>query len=277
MTRQGNLMIGLGGIAIVYGLLQLVQNLIRWMSNLYWEINTSIENLAVQLSVPPEFFYGLAILMCGFLMLVFIVAAILIYRRKRRHIEFSLWKRRLTVAQSQLENLQKTETATIEREKTKHALKISNIDHLKGVDFEQYVGELFKFKGYTVTITKASNDLGVDVIAEKAGKKTAIQVKRQSKAVSRRAVSDVVAGKQHYQCDFAMVVTNDYFQKGAKELATSTQCQLIDRDELAVWMTDYHAVEVEELLEVREIREKLETQKKKIRFIERKIALFRDK
>ena len=36
-----------------------------------------------------------------------------------------------------------------------------------------------------------------------------------------------------------MVVTNNYFTKGAKELAQSTACKLIDRDSLAQWILDY--------------------------------------
>jgi hypothetical protein len=36
-----------------------------------------------------------------------------------------------------------------------------------------------------------------------------------------------------------MVVTNSYFTRGAKQLAHSTGCELIDRDILAEWILDY--------------------------------------
>ena len=57
--------------------------------------------------------------------------------------------------------------------------------------------------------------------------------------VSRRAVSDAVAGMYHYGCNKAMVITNNYFSPGAITLARSTGCILIDRNILANWVTKY--------------------------------------
>jgi len=54
--------------------------------------------------------------------------------------------------------------------------------------------------------------------------------------VSRRAVSDAVAGQHYYNCDLAMVITNNYFQEGAIQLAKSTNCTLVDRDTLSEWI-----------------------------------------
>ncbi|MCZ7583666.1 MAG: restriction endonuclease [Deltaproteobacteria bacterium] len=67
--------------------------------------------------------------------------------------------------------------------------------------------------------------------------KYAVQVKRYTgQKVSRRAVSDAVAGKAHYGCTHAMVVTNSTFTPGARLLAGSTGCELIDRYDLLQWM-----------------------------------------
>ncbi|MBV8101041.1 MAG: restriction endonuclease, partial [Verrucomicrobia bacterium] len=82
----------------------------------------------------------------------------------------------------------------------------------------------------------ASGDLGVDLIASKGQDRIAIQVKRYGGTVSRRAISDAVAGMQHYRCNQAMVITNSRFTPGAITLAKSTQCSLIDRDELVKWI-----------------------------------------
>jgi restriction system protein len=104
-------------------------------------------------------------------------------------------------------------------------------------DFEQYVGRLLEQQGYKVKITGKPGDLGVDIVAQKGSLQCAVQVKLQVKPVSRRAISDVVAGKHHYGCNAAMVVTNNIFAKQAVDLARSTRCILIERTILARWIT----------------------------------------
>jgi restriction system protein len=119
------------------------------------------------------------------------------------------------------------------------ALQISNIDNMSGIEFEHYVAALFRRRGYTARVTKASGDLGIDIIIEKAGIKYGVQVKRQSSPISRRAVSDAVGALNHYKCQNAIVVTNNYFTRDAIELARSNNCQLVDRDLLAAWIRDF--------------------------------------
>lgn len=121
------------------------------------------------------------------------------------------------------------------------ALEIAEVDMMPGKTFEQYVALLLKSQGYEVSLTPTSGDFGVDIIAEKFGAKYAIQCKRQKAKVSRNAISDAVAGKKFYDCDEAMTVTNSYFSGPALEFAIKTDCILIDRDDLAEWIADYHA------------------------------------
>ena len=108
----------------------------------------------------------------------------------------------------------------------------SNVDNMSGHDFENYIGKLFKKNGYRVNVTKGSGDYGVDIIAKKGDHKIAIQTKRRKSKVSRTAVSDAVGGMKHYQCNKSMVVTNNYFTEGAKKLAKSNNCDLVDRKDL---------------------------------------------
>lgn len=111
-----------------------------------------------------------------------------------------------------------------------------DIDRLDGPAFEHYVEGLLAQRRYRVKHTGRPGDLGVDLIAEKSPYRYAVQVKRASDPVSRRAVSDAVAGMAHYGCNRAMVITNSRFSPGARELARSTQCILIDRLTLADWI-----------------------------------------
>jgi HJR/Mrr/RecB family endonuclease len=110
---------------------------------------------------------------------------------------------------------------------------------MSGVEFEAYLQKLLRTKGYRVSMTKATGDFGVDLVAIRETDKVAIQVKRLSTRVSRRAVSDAVAGMQHYHCNQSMVITNNYFTPGAVTLARSTGCMLIDRDKLAKWIVEF--------------------------------------
>ncbi len=116
------------------------------------------------------------------------------------------------------------------------ALQLADVDSMTGTRFEQYVEALLTSQGFHVTHTGQSGDLGVDLVASKPPLKLAVQCKRLGEPVSRRAVSDAVAGMTYYHCNAAMVVTNSHFTPGAQDLARSTRCQLIDRDTLGQWI-----------------------------------------
>jgi len=117
-------------------------------------------------------------------------------------------------------------------------LRLSNIDEMSGLEFENYLKNVLSHQGYSVEKTPASGDLGVDLIAERGHSRLAIQVKRYQGKVSRTAVSDAVAGMHHYRCNESMVITNSSFSPGAISLAKSNQCILIDREILSTWIYD---------------------------------------
>lgn len=123
------------------------------------------------------------------------------------------------------------------------AIKIANIDGMTGVEFERYLKRLLTSRGYKVSAIGGSGDLGVDLIASRETERVAIQAKRYSGAVSRRAISDAVAAMQHYRCNRAMVITSSHFTPGALTLARSTNCTLIDRDTLAQWIVELQTAE----------------------------------
>ncbi len=116
------------------------------------------------------------------------------------------------------------------------ALQLADVDQMTGPRFEKFVEALLIQQGYHVTHTGQSGDLGVDLVAMRPPDKIAVQCKRQSEPVSRRAVSDAFAGMAHYGCNRAMVVTNSSFSPGARELARSTGCELVDRETLGRWI-----------------------------------------
>jgi len=108
-------------------------------------------------------------------------------------------------------------------------IDVNDVDLMTGHEFEVLIGKMFEKSGYKVFYTKASGDQGVDIIAEKHGRKFGIQAKCYSKGVTNSAVQEIVAGIKHYNCDKGIVATNNYFTKSATELAESNDVVLWDR------------------------------------------------
>ncbi|MBC7855370.1 MAG: restriction endonuclease [Pirellulaceae bacterium] len=120
--------------------------------------------------------------------------------------------------------------ARLAEEKTR--LASVHFRELRGVAFERFLVEVFQMLGYTVEMTKASSDYGVDLVATKGEVRLAIQAKGWEGSVGNSAVQEAYAGKAHYRCNQCAVITNSSFTRGARSLAFTTGCQLIDGNEL---------------------------------------------
>jgi restriction system protein len=107
---------------------------------------------------------------------------------------------------------------------------MKKIDKMSGEDFEQYLGLLYKRKGYKVEYTPGTMDFGADLILTKNGVKTIVQAKRYRNSVGEAAVQQTLAAKGYYEADQCMVVTNSQYTPAAKELANKTGVVLIDRN-----------------------------------------------
>jgi restriction endonuclease Mrr len=107
-----------------------------------------------------------------------------------------------------------------------------DIDLLTGYEFENYLSKLFTGMGYIVEETKLAGDQGADLVIEKMGVKTVVQAKRYNSNVGNSAIQEIVASKNLYNADEAMVVTNSFFTQSAIQLAKSNNVKLIDRDSL---------------------------------------------
>lgn len=111
--------------------------------------------------------------------------------------------------------------------------ELNNVDLMDGHAFEEWCAELLRKNDYSnVSVTRGSGDQGIDVLAEKNSIKYAIQCKCYSSDLGNTPVQEAHAGKDFYNCDIAVVMTNQHFTKGAKELAEKTRTRLWDRDTL---------------------------------------------
>lgn len=118
-------------------------------------------------------------------------------------------------------------------------LDIDDVDQMSGIQFEDYVGTLMENMGYDVEMVRGGSDFGADLIATKDGTRIAVQIKRYSRPVPRAAVSDAVGARQYFNCQNAMVVTNNVFARSSQEFADSTNCILIDRIKLSEWIRNF--------------------------------------
>lgn len=118
---------------------------------------------------------------------------------------------------------------------------LMSIDLMDGHDFEYWTADMLRDQGFeNVEVTRGSGDQGVDVLAEKGGVKYAIQCKRYTSHLGNTPVQEVHAGKSMYHCHIGVVVTNQYFTDGAKQLASATGTLLWDRDYITAYLEKKH-------------------------------------
>lgn len=112
------------------------------------------------------------------------------------------------------------------------------LQQLTPTEFEQYIAHLFKNLGYTVEVTGASHDGGIDVIAEKNGVTHYIQCKKFiTRQVPVGAVRDfygAMADKGARAKGF--FITTNTFTLEAEKFAENTPIELIDGSKLAEYI-----------------------------------------
>jgi hypothetical protein len=124
---------------------------------------------------------------------------------------------------------------SVEVERDEMKQRLQNIDPY---EFEQFVGDLWEEEGWSTTVSQESNDLGVDVIADKSGainQRLAIQAKRYSEGnkVGRPKVQQYHSLKQQdTNADAAVVVTTSGFTKDARLWAHDHNVKLVDGGDL---------------------------------------------
>ena len=113
-------------------------------------------------------------------------------------------------------------------------IRRSGLDDIDdGHDFEIFVVNLLKKNGFRdIRVTPKTGDYGADILAVLDGDRYAIQCKLYGKSVGIKAVQEVYAAMQYYECQAAAVATNSNFSKNARNLADSTGVYLWDRDVL---------------------------------------------
>lgn len=97
---------------------------------------------------------------------------------------------------------------------------IETIDNMSGIEFENYLKELYIKLGYNATTTNNSHDFGADIVAIRDNEKLCIQAKRynKNKSVGISAVQEVIGSLNYYKANKGIVITTSNFTKSAIQL-----------------------------------------------------------
>jgi restriction system protein len=101
-----------------------------------------------------------------------------------------------------------------------------------GYEYERYCAARLEDAGWSCTVTRASGDQGVDIVAKKNGMRAAIQCKFYTSAVGNKAVQEVIAGAIYSGSSFKIVISSSGFTSSAVDLARAATVYLISHDDI---------------------------------------------
>lgn len=106
--------------------------------------------------------------------------------------------------------------------------------------YEHDCCKVIKSFGWDAKVTPGSGDQGVDIIAEKHGKKIAFQCKLyHSQPVGNSAVQQVKSGGNYFKCNSFAVISNNYYSTSAKQLASSLGVKLMHHSEIEGFLSSF--------------------------------------
>ncbi len=107
------------------------------------------------------------------------------------------------------------------------------VDGMTPTEFEHFCADILRKSGWQASVTQASGDQGIDVVATRNQIKLVLQCKKYSQPVGNTAVQEVIAGKLFYLADIAAVVTNASYTTSANHLANTVDVSLLHYSQLA--------------------------------------------
>jgi|GEM_PF-1357901 len=94
--------------------------------------------------------------------------------------------------------------------------------------FEFEMANLFRLKGYTSFVTRATSDDGIDVFASNDNEKVIIQCKRWTRPVGRDKIDELAGVMNRYGVDRAILATTSAFSEDGKRAADKNKIELWD-------------------------------------------------
>lgn len=116
-------------------------------------------------------------------------------------------------------------------------------DDMEGHEFEHFCADLLRRRGFKdVVVTRGSGDFGIDILAERDGISYGIQCKNYTSPIGVKAVQEVYAGRDYYDCMVGVVMSNQYFTGPAVEAAKKLKIVLWDRGYIEEMMEEVDEV-----------------------------------
>lgn len=147
--------------------------------------------------------------------------------------KIALLSKQINSLNNKKENLKKEIRQNEEKSNFISIANIEYIDSLDGIEFEKFIMKLLKYLDFDECYTTSeTGDYGIDVIGIKNNVKYAIQCKNYINPVGNKAIQEAYSGKDYYDCNVAIVVTNNYFTSNAINQAQKNKVVLWNRDDL---------------------------------------------
>lgn len=107
------------------------------------------------------------------------------------------------------------------------------VDVRTPTDYEHECARLVRLAGWNAQVTGQSGDQGCDIVATSPdGIRMVIQCKYYSSPAGNKSVQEVIAAKEYYKADAAMVISSAGFTKSARQLAASAKVAVIHHDDI---------------------------------------------
>lgn len=123
-----------------------------------------------------------------------------------------------------------------QRSQTRQSIPFTEVADLQALspsDFEKYVGQIFRQKGYRVKLRGSKGDLGVDLeLTKPGGKRAIVQCKRYQNTVGPKVVRELYGTLIHERAAHAFLVTTANISDAAREWAQFKPITLIDGETL---------------------------------------------
>ena len=125
----------------------------------------------------------------------------------------------------------------LESDRLKRELLLKqNWKTMRDAEWGQLVIQVFDALGASAETAQTTGGQGIDLLVRFGKILIAVQAKGYVGSVEIETVQQVIAGKNHYGCDRAAVITNSRFTAPARALAASNRCFLIGEQEFPAFV-----------------------------------------
>jgi HJR/Mrr/RecB family endonuclease len=109
---------------------------------------------------------------------------------------------------------------------------------LSGRAFEHELALLFDRKGYSVELTPATGDKGIDIVVERDGRKTIVQCKATSKPVGPAVARELYGTLVASGADDAILATIGGVTSGTREFLRGKAIKILTITEIVAWHSE---------------------------------------